>query len=169
MLSQAEKHDMPTNWSFNWLNLWKNTDFECQNIVKLVYNNEIWGLVRYGLYPYPGIPCYLEIEQLEAHPISRGKTAKRFIEPIGKWLIWYTVKVALKFCKTELEDPLIVLVALDTAMSYYSDKVQMEYLGTATIAPGEDGCAFRFLRNAAVTFCDQQESLRGVPKLYGQQ
>lgn len=44
----------------------------------------------------------------------------------------------------------------------------MEYLGAVTIAPGEDGYAFRFLPKAAASFCNQQESLRGVPKLYGQ-
>ncbi len=59
MLSSAKKNDMPTNWSFNWLNLWQNTDFECQNIVKLVYKDKVWGLVRYGLYPYPGSPKFL--------------------------------------------------------------------------------------------------------------
>ncbi|MEH2123198.1 MAG: hypothetical protein V7K44_02115 [Nostoc sp.] len=168
MLSPATNNDMPTNWSFNWFNLWQNTDFDCQNIVKLVYEGKVWGLVRYGLYPYPGSPKFLEIEQIEAHPTSRGEGAERFMEPIGKWLIWYATKVALELCQTETDEPLVVLVALDTALSYYSNNVGMEYLGSVTIAPEEDGYAFRFLRKAALSFCDQQESLRGVPKLYGQ-
>ncbi|MFQ4143653.1 hypothetical protein [Chlorogloeopsis sp. ULAP02] len=63
-LSPAKVDDMPTNWSFDWSGLWQRTDFECQNIVKLVYAGQIWGLVRYGLYPYPGSPEFLEIEQL---------------------------------------------------------------------------------------------------------
>lgn len=29
-LSPARENDMPTNWSCNWLNIWKNTSFECQ-------------------------------------------------------------------------------------------------------------------------------------------
>ncbi|WP_334863187.1 hypothetical protein [Nostoc sp.] len=117
MLSPAKKNEMPTNWSFNWLNLWQNTDFECQNIVKLVYKGKVWGLVRYGLYPYPGSPKFLEIEQIEAHPTSRGEGAERFMEPIGKWLIWYASKVGLELCQTETDKPLVVLVALDTAVS----------------------------------------------------
>jgi hypothetical protein len=31
----------------------------------LVYLGQVLGLVRYGLYPYPGCPRFLEIEQLE--------------------------------------------------------------------------------------------------------
>ncbi|CDN17283.1 hypothetical protein RintRC_2244 [Richelia intracellularis] len=46
--------------------------------------------------------------------------------------------------KDEDNDPLVVLVALEQAVSYYRDKVQMEYLGCDTIAPDEEGYAFRF-------------------------
>lgn len=74
----------------------------------------------------------------------------------------------MELCQTETDEPLVVLVALDTVVSYYSNNVQMEYLRAVTIAPGEDRYAFRFLRKAAACFCDQQESLRGAPKLYGQ-
>ena len=169
IISTAQEQDMPTNWSFDWLSLWLNTNFDCQNIVKLVYKDKVWGLVRYGLYPYPGSPKFLEIEQLEANPLSRGEDSERFIEPIGKWLIWYATRVALKFCHVAAHEPLVVLVALDNAVSYYSDKIGMEYLGATTIAPGEDGYAFRLSRSAAKSFCKKQESLRGVPKLYGQQ
>lgn len=86
LLTSALFEDMPTDWTFDWPGLWQRTDISCQNIVKLVYQEQVWGLVRYGLYPYPGTPRFLEIEQLEANPTSRGEAAFRLIEPIGKWL-----------------------------------------------------------------------------------
>lgn len=86
LLTSALSGDMPTDWIFDWPGLWQRTDISCQNIIKLVYEEQVWGLVRYGLYPYPGTPRFLEIEQLEANPTSRGETAFRLIEPIGKWL-----------------------------------------------------------------------------------
>ncbi|BAZ15741.1 hypothetical protein NIES4071_76130 [Calothrix sp. NIES-4071] len=167
LLSSATEQDMPTNWTFHWHRLWENTDFECQNIVKLSYGNQIWGLVKYGIYPYPGEPRYIEIEQLEANPISRGSLEKRFIEPVGKWLIWYAIQVGMKFCVTQPGVPLVVLVSLDDAVSYYRDKIQMEYLGTATIAPGEDGFGFRFFHQEAIEFCQKHQSTWGVPESYG--
>lgn len=84
LLAPATADDMLVNWTFDWSALWQNTDFECQGITKLVYAEQVWGLVRHGLYPYPGSPTFLEIEQLEANPVSRGETAQRLIEPIGK-------------------------------------------------------------------------------------
>jgi len=130
---------MPNNWSFAWSEFWQNTDFDCQNIIKLVYNDEVWGLVQYGLYPYPDPPKFIEVEHLEANPQSRGEIENRLIEPIGKWLIWYATKVGLRYCQGKEHDPLVVLVALEQAILYYRDKVQMEQLESITIAPGEDG------------------------------
>lgn len=98
LLTSALSSDMPTDWTFDWPGLWQRTDISCQNIVKLVYQEQVWGLVRYGLYPYPGTPRFLEIEQLEANPTSRGEIALRLIQPIGKWLIWYSTKVGLQSC-----------------------------------------------------------------------
>ncbi len=159
---------MPIDWSCNWLNFWKNTAFECQNIVKVVSEGKVWGLVQYGLYPHPGDPSFLEIEHIEAHPTSRGDVAERLIEPIGKWLIWYATKVGLEFCQTQADEPLVILQALDTAVSYYRDKVQMEYLGFARSTPGEDLYGFRFSRTAAAKFCQLHESQWGKAKLYEQ-
>ncbi|MBD2041312.1 hypothetical protein [Microcoleus sp. FACHB-672] len=162
-LSPAREADMPADWSFDWLGLWQNTDFECQNIVKLVYLNQVWGLARYGLYPYPGLPRFLEIEQLEANPTSRGEMTDRPIIPIGKWLIWYSIKVGLQYCLVATNEPLIILVSLKSAVSYYRDVIMMEYLEPVTIAPGEDGYAFRFSSTAAAAFCQRHENEWGVP------
>ncbi|WP_414527499.1 hypothetical protein [Nodularia chucula] len=120
--------------------------------------------MRYGLYPYPGFPKYLEIEHIEAHPTSRGEVAERLIEPIGKWLIWYAIKVGLKSCQTEPDDPLVILSAVDEAVAYYRYKIEMEYVGVAPSAPGEDLYGFRFSRQKAAVFCQRQEGECGVPK-----
>jgi hypothetical protein len=168
VLSPAKANDIPTDWYCSWLDFWNNANLECENIVKLVYEDKIWGLVHYGLYPYPGYPRFLEIEHIEAHLISRGDTAERLIQPIGKWLIWYATRVSLEFCQTQADDPLVILEALDTAVSYYRDKVQMEYLGFTRSTPGEDLYGFRFSRTAAAEFCQQHESGWGGAKLYEQ-
>jgi len=168
LILAAKEDDMPRDWSFSWSSLWKNTDFECQNIVKLVYTDRMWGLVRYGLYPYPGSPKYLEIEQLEAYPTSQDESADRPIAPIGKWLIWYCIEIALTYCIVPENKPLVVLVSLESAVSYYRDVIMMEYLGPAPGPPGEDLYAFRFSPTAARSFCERQENQYGVPTLVNQ-
>ncbi len=64
--------------------------------------------------------------------------------------------------------PLIVLASLPGAVGYYRDIVKMECLGSVTIAPGEEGYAFRFLRTAATDFCQGHESEWGVPTFLNQ-
>lgn len=163
VVSPAQLQDMPNHWTFDWPGLWKRTDFDCQNIIKLVYSEQVWGLARYGIYPYPYPPQFLEIEQLEANPTSQGESNQRLIEPIGKWLIWYCTKVGLQYCSGTNNDTIVTLVSLANAISYYRDVIQMEYLDAVTIAPGEDGYAFRFSRTAATAFCQRHEAQWGVP------
>lgn len=163
LLTPATEEDMPTDWTFNWLLLWQATDFDCQNIIKLIYDKQLWGLVRYGVYPYSDStsPQFLEIEHLETNPASRGELSERLIVPIGKWLIWYAVQVGLQCCSGT--DTLIVLVSLEDAINYYRDVIQMQYLGPTTIAPGEDGYAFKFSKKEAKAFCNRQENEWGAP------
>lgn len=42
----------------------------------------------------------------------------------------------------------------------------MEQLESITIAPGEDGYGFRFLRTAATAFCQRHESQWEEPRQY---
>jgi hypothetical protein len=163
VLTPAKAEDMPIDWSFDWPGLWQRSDFDCQNIVKLVYEEQIWGLVRYGLYLYPGSPTFLEIEHLETNPTSRGQATERLIEPVGKWLIWYAVQVGLRYCSEGGSERLIELVSLEEAFTYYRDIIQMQYLAPTTIAPGEDGYVFKFSRTEARAFCNRQEIDWGVP------
>lgn len=168
LLAPAREEDLPTDWEFSWRELWQKTDFDCQGIVKLVYSEQVWGLVRFGLYPYsepPELvePQFLEIEQLEAHPTSRGTSASRSVAPIGKWLIWYATRLSLRLCSGGSNDTPVFLVALLEAIDYYRDIIQMQDLGSTTIGPGEDGYAFKFSRAEAEAFCRRQESQWGVP------
>lgn len=163
IIAPATVDDMPTNWTFVWQELWQRTDFELQNIVKLVYEQQIWGLIRFTLFPYPGTPETLEIEHLETNPLNRSDLANRLIEPVGKWLTWYATKVSLQNCSGGVSDTFVVLVSLDTAVDYYREIIEMEYVGATTIAPGEDGYVFKFSRDNAAAFCRKHESLWGVP------
>ncbi|HHP7229888.1 MAG TPA: hypothetical protein ACFCUY_03390 [Xenococcaceae cyanobacterium] len=165
LLAPAIESDMPVNWTCAWNNIWNKMDGDCQSIIKLVYQNQIWGLMRYGIYPYPGEPLFLEIEHLETNPTSIGQVANRVIKPIGKWLIWYAIQEALKLCNISDNDPLVILVSLEQAFKYYRDTIEMEYVGATTIAPGEDGYAFRFTKKQAIAYSQRHESQWGTVRI----
>lgn len=162
-LEPAEEADMPTSsqWSFNWKELWKRTDFENQYIIKLSYNNILLGLLRYDVYSNEeGIPYGVEILQLES--VSK-QTA--LVAPVGKWLVWYATQVALTFCFFDKYDETLVnLDSLEDAISYYKDIIEMKPLGWVTIAPGEDGYAFEFDVTGARYFCERQKTRYGYPE-----
>ncbi|AFZ34289.1 hypothetical protein Sta7437_0694 [Stanieria cyanosphaera PCC 7437] len=88
-LEEATEEDIPSNdspdWTFDWTSLWNKADFECEAIIKLSFNKEVLGLIRFALYPFCSDnlePEYLEILHLEC--ISN---VKRFIDPVGFWLL----------------------------------------------------------------------------------
>jgi hypothetical protein len=161
ILTPASQSNMPVNWSCDWSNIWQKMDSDCQSIIKLVYQDQIWGLMRYGIYPYPGTPKFVEIEHLEANPISVGQVANRLVSPIGKWLIWYVIQEASLTCNVSDNDPLVVLVSLAQAFEYYRDTIEMEYVGATTLAPGEDGYAFRFTKKQAINYIRRHENQWG--------
>ena len=55
-LEPALEEDMPSrsspDWTFDWRGFWQNADFDCEAIVKLSCRGEVFGLVRFGLYPF---------------------------------------------------------------------------------------------------------------------
>ncbi|MDF0555449.1 hypothetical protein [Kamptonema sp. UHCC 0994] len=157
ILSPATAVDMPINWTCSWPDIWQNTEFDLENIIKLEYQQQVWGLMRYTLYPYPGSPETLEIENLEANPASAGTKSNRLIEPIGKWLVWYATQIGLRYCSGGVSDTLILLKSLDSAFDYYRDTIEMDYVGATNLAPGEDGYVFKFSREQAADFCRRQE------------
>ncbi|NJS16206.1 MAG: hypothetical protein HC787_02885 [Nostocaceae cyanobacterium CSU_2_110] len=162
ILTPASESDMPINWSCAWSNIWKKMDSDCQAIIKLGYQNQIWGLMRYGIYPYPGTAKFVEIEYLEANPISQGQRANRLVSPIGKWLIWYAIQAACSSCNISDNAPLLILVSVEKAFDYYRDIIEMEYVGATTLAPGEDGYAFRFTKKQAIAYSQKHEGQWGT-------
>ena len=161
-LEPAAQVDMPSlgQWCFNWKELWKITDFEHQNIIKISSNGFTQGLLRYAVYSDENNkPYLLEILHLESLPKD-----KRLIDPIGRWLIWYASETGLKFCIGEEKDILISLDSVEAAISYYRDIIRMEPLGWTNIAPGEDGYAFCFTHAEAKKFICRQTNTYGDPK-----
>jgi hypothetical protein len=100
-IEHASEVDMPTNWDFAWPEFWWKTDFSNHEaIIKLVYREKIWGLVRYSLYStrIDGPIDQMELLHLETHPDCRRDSPHRLIRPVGIWLVWYAVNVALQGC-----------------------------------------------------------------------
>jgi hypothetical protein len=163
VLEPATETDMPTDWTCNWVNFWNRADFDCEAIIKLSSQGMLLGLVRFALYPYTGLGNaenfeYVEILHLEALPRK-----ERLLQPVGLWLIWYAVRIALDFCPGETDGILLRLDATKAAIPCYRDKVMMEGLGWTTIAPREEGYAFRFTKQEAAEFLERQQSVYGTP------
>jgi hypothetical protein len=166
-LEPANEGDMPsiksTGWTFDWRGFWAKTDFGCEAIVKFSCQREVLGLIRFGLYPYPSpgdAPEYLEILHLEYVPRDR-----RLVNPVGFWLIWYALKIGLKYCVGDDDGILIRLDSVEEAISYYRDKVKMDGLGWTDITAGEQGYAFKFSKQGAEEFCTRLEQYYGSPVL----
>lgn len=164
-LEPASRDDLPTKgslgWTFDWQGFWVRTDFDCEAIIKLSCLGRIWGLLRFGLYPFPypnQSPEYLEILHLECVP-----KINRAINPVGSWLIWYAVHLSRQYCDGENDGTLVRLDSLEVSIPYYRDKIGMCPLGWIDLAPGEQGYAFRFKKEGAIAFCRRQESNYGIP------
>jgi hypothetical protein len=178
-LGPALEQDLPEDWECDWRYIWQRTDFECQAIIKISVEGNLWGLMRYGLYPYPFKkpklrPEFLLLENLEAHPARQPSEKYAFkkgppsppnpyINPVGKWLIWYACQTALESCNLETE-PLIALEAKPDAVDYYRDIIGMTMIDTVTSSFGEDSYAFSLNRNPAEDFCTRQRTEYGDPR-----
>lgn len=163
-LEPANEADMnSTDLTFDWRYFWTKADFDCEAIVKLSYQREVLGLIRFALYPYPcsdDAPEYLEILHLQC--VSRDR---RLVNPVGFWLIWYALKIGLKYCVGDDDGILVRLDSLEEAIPYYRDKVKMEGLGWTNTAPGEQGYAFKFTKEGAEAFCRRLEQGYSSPVL----
>ena len=158
----AKEEDMPTDsqWNFCWQNIWKTTNFKYQQIIKISYNLSVLGLLRYAVYEdEEDKPYLLEVLHLESAPKDL-----KLVEPLGKWLIWYAVQTALVFCTLGDDDTLVTLDSVEEAITYYEDIIKMEPRGWVTLAPGEYGYAFRFIKSEAQNFCQRQTNTYGQPE-----
>lgn len=164
----AEKDDIfnldLSEWNCDWKNIWAETDFGCEGIIKLTYGNNILGLAKLALYPYPcrgERPNYLEICNIEA-----VSGLKRSVNPIGFWLIWFSIKIAFEYCDVDPDlGYLITLDSLQEAMSYYQNKVKMQAVRWITISPDEEGYVFIFEEEEARRFLSRIETRYGRPVL----
>ncbi|NJN72189.1 MAG: hypothetical protein HC799_04915 [Limnothrix sp. RL_2_0] len=160
IISKAEQKDMPRNWQCEWGQLFQNTDeLYYESLVKIECQGSLLGLMKYALYPdAPEQVEFLEINNLEALP-----QAQRQVDPVGRWLIWYACNIAINYCPQEPSSQILFLNSVEQAFAFYEDKIRMEYIEPVTLAPGEDGYAFRFNRRKAEQFCKQQEVTYGCP------
>jgi hypothetical protein len=164
-LSVATREDIETVSSIltcDWLYFWSRLDSDCEAIVKLEAEGSVQGLIHIALYPYPlqaNRPEYLEIIHIETI-----QSPNRLVTPVGLYLIWYAAKTSLDFdCTGNDDGSIIELDALESAIDYYRDKVMMEGRGCRSIAPGEEGYAFRFSQAQAIEFCTRIEQQYGIP------
>jgi hypothetical protein len=88
---------------------------------------------------------------------------EKAVNPVGFWLLWYALKIGLQHCVGDADGTLIRLDSIEDAIPYYRDKVKMEELGWASLAPGEQGYAFRFTQERAQESCSRVEQEYGCP------
>ena len=179
IVGPASRENLPEDWDFEWPYIWDRTDFSGQSIITLSVEGVIWGVVKFGLYPYgaAGVcPEVMVIEQIEAHP-SRNKRRSPFlkppppspapapyIDPVGRWLIWYACQIALDNCHPEEGKPLIVLSAVFDAVDYYIDIIGMKMADDNISSYEEDGYGFSFDTDEAEDFWSMQHVSFGKPQ-----
>ncbi len=170
-LKPAEAKDMLfPSLTFQWQQIWQQTWFGWEGIVKLTYDNHSMGLMQFAIQPEAEPeddqlipvkqPGFLEVIFLEAVK----NTEERLIDPIGKWLLWYAVQVAFEYCEGSRNGSILGLLSKPEACSYYGDKIGMEY-GNFTITPqGSNTTPFKFNREQAEQFCEQLYAEYGYPE-----
>ncbi len=154
------------NWVCNWQRFWQKADWDCECIIKLSWKGQILGLIHFALYPYP--PTNNLAEYVEILHIESCRIQDRDITPVGFWLIWYATKIALYYCEGNSFGSILELDAIEDAIDYYRDKVKMEEMGWTTIAPGEEGYAFKFSQTSAKKYCNRISTKYGMPRSSGQ-
>lgn len=177
IVGPISKERLPTDWDFEWPYIWDRTDFSGQAIIALSVEGAVWGVVKFGLYPCGDTdisPEVMVVEQLEAHP-SRNKNRSPFlskpppspepyIDPVGRWLMWYACQIALDNCQPEEEKPLIVLDAAFDAVDYYIDIIGMKMTDDSVSSSGEDSYGFSFDTDEAEDFWAMQHVSFGKPQ-----
>jgi hypothetical protein len=160
-LAPASEEDM-TVWQCHWPNIWMQSDWDCDAIIKLQYQGIIQGLMRMALYPYGSANPeddfqYIEIRNIESNP-------DKLIIPVGQWLIWYACKIALSNCSGDGNGYYLKLDSLLQAASYYRQKVKMDFIDTTNISPTEEGYVFGFKKEKAIKFCRELETRYQFPR-----
>jgi hypothetical protein len=158
LLRSTNSADVPQpEWIFNWEHIYKTSKSEKRILATLEFENKVMGLISFAI---AGSPSLITIENLEVNPLTQGNTRQgRLAEPIGKWLIWYCIKIGLLICTRE--NPFVILFASSSSKLYYQRAIGMTYKNSIFLNNGEVH-VFTFDRQAANAFCNNQE------KKYGQ-
>jgi len=167
LLRPTNSHDIPlSGWQFDWNQIWRTAMLEKRVLVTLEFDNQAMGLISFAI---AGDPSLLNVENLEVNPVTQsgvkiqGKEYQsRFVEPVGKWLMWYCIKTGLPICTAN--DPLVVLLSSSRARLYYLKTIGMDYKNSIHLGYGE-AHVFTFDRKSAENFCFMQEQNYGKSTL----
>lgn len=154
---------------FQWEQIWKKTCFGWEGIVKLTHEENVLGLMQFALQPEKEPedaqfipvkqPGFLEIVYLEA---CQG-TENRLIDPVGKWLVWYAVQIAFRYCEGSSNSTILGLFSKPGACDYYRNQLKMEDGSFTTLQQGIETIPFKFTRERAEDFCEQLYNEYGKP------
>jgi hypothetical protein len=156
-------------FDFQWGQIWQNTCFGWEGIVKLSYESRVLGLIQFSIQPEQEPendqfiptkqPGFLEVRYLEACQNNED----RLVDPIGKWLIWYAVQIAFHYCEGSKNGSILVLFSIPKACDYYRNQVQMEYESFTTLQQGIETTPFKFTKEGAESYCERLYEEYGRP------
>jgi hypothetical protein len=170
ILGPAESIDMSAPYfHFHWEQIWHKTLFGWEGIVKLTHEERVLGLMQFALQPdqepeddqFIPIkqPGFLEVVYLEA---CQG-TEDRLIDPVGKWLLWYAVQIAFRYCEGSSNGSILGLFSRSEACDYYRNQLQMEYGSFTTLQQSIETTPFKFTRARAEDYCERLYREYGKP------
>jgi hypothetical protein len=170
IVGPADAVDMSSSYfHFQWEQIWQKTCFGWEGIVKLIHEDNVLGLMQFALQPDQEPeddqfipvkqPGFLEVVYLEA---CKDREA-RLIDPIGKWLLWYAVQVAFRYCEGSSNGAILGLFSSSDACNFYQEKVKMERGGFSTSQQGIETTPFKFTKEGAEDFCEQLYNEYGNP------
>jgi hypothetical protein len=158
-IEQIKEQKHQNKWLFEWDYIYRTAKIEKRELCTLKLDTEVLGLVSFAI---SGNPPLITIENLETNPLAqRKKGQERLAEPVGKWLIWYCLKIGLPICD-QRDDIVLTLFATSSSKLYYQKEIGMTYKGSISLDTGEI-YVFRFDRQAANKFCNKQEKEYGNP------
>jgi hypothetical protein len=128
LVNESDILSLDSSFECNWKELWNQSDFNCEALVKLTYQGRIQGLIKFAFYPSPVTNEIYEFTEILN--IESSSKKDRPVSPVGLWLIWYVVRVCLDFgVSGDEKGSILQLISLESAIQYYENKVMMERLG----------------------------------------
>ena len=166
-ISEASKEDVTNNQTrskFNWKDRWNSAAHycECERLFKLEYQGELQGLMHVTLLPYP--PPDGKAEYVEICALESVKDRYRLVNPIGQWLVWYAVNLALEYdCAGDEHGFVLLLESVESAVDYYENKVNMEKVRPISLGEDGDGYVFSFSQRQSFRYLESMAECYGKP------